>query len=84
MNGRYVPSLLAAIGEVLKTHMKRIGFIRDDDEPDLAGTSQAKVVAIAGPGRARAPATCPKCSQPSLIHQEGCATCTSCGFSKCA
>ena len=84
MNGRYVPSLLAAIGEVLETHMRRIGFIRDDDEPDLAGASEAKVVAIAGPGRARAPATCPKCNQPSLIHQEGCATCTSCGYSKCA
>ena len=84
MNGRYVPSLLAAIGEVLETHMKRIEFIASDDEPDLAGAAEAKVIAIAGAGRARAPATCPKCSQPSLIHQEGCATCTSCGFSKCA
>ena len=84
MNGRYVPSLLAAIGEVLETHMKRIGFIAADDEPDLAGAAAAKVVAIAGPGRAMAPATCPKCSQPSLIHQEGCSMCTSCGYSKCA
>ena len=64
--------------------MKWIGFIRKDDEPDLAGAAEAKVVAAAGPGRARVPATCPKCSQPSLIHQEGCAMCTSCGYSKCA
>ena len=27
---------------------------------------------------------CPKCAQASLIHQEGCDTCTSCGYSKCA
>ncbi len=26
---------------------------------------------------------CPKCAQASLIHQEGCDTCTSCGHSKC-
>ncbi|MDE0240672.1 MAG: adenosylcobalamin-dependent ribonucleoside-diphosphate reductase [bacterium] len=84
MNGRYVPSLLAAIGEVLETHMKRIGFIRDDDEPDLARAAEAKVVSLAGSGRLRTPEACPKCSQPSLIHQEGCAMCTSCGFSKCA
>ena len=82
MNGRYVPSLLAAIGDVLETHMKRIGFIASDEEPDLAGA--AKVVAIAGPGRAGVPAACPRCSQPSLIHQEGCAMCTSCGWSQCA
>jgi ribonucleoside-diphosphate reductase alpha chain len=27
---------------------------------------------------------CPKCSQPSLIRQEGCDLCTSCGYSKCS
>ena len=84
MAGRYVPSLLAAIGEVLEAHMKNIGFIRRDDEPDLSGASDAKVVAISGRGAGRAPAACPRCSQPSLIHQEGCAMCTSCGYSKCA
>jgi ribonucleoside-diphosphate reductase alpha chain len=28
--------------------------------------------------------SCPKCSQPSLIRQEGCDLCTSCGYSKCS
>ena len=84
MNGRYVPSLLAALGEVLEEHMRRIGFIAADDEPVLSGEAGAKVVAISGAGGGRAPAACPRCSQPSLIHQEGCAMCTSCGYSKCA
>ena len=84
MNGRYVPSLLAALGEVLEEHMRRIGFIAADDEPDLSGGSDTRVVAISGHGGGRAPAACPRCSQPSLIHQEGCAMCTSCGYSKCA
>ena len=26
---------------------------------------------------------CPKCNSPSLIRQEGCDMCTSCGYSKC-
>ena len=26
---------------------------------------------------------CPKCAQPSLIRQEGCDVCKSCGYSKC-
>ena len=29
--------------------------------------------------------TCPECSaEDSLIYQEGCVTCTSCGYSKCS
>ena len=27
---------------------------------------------------------CPKCGATSLIHQEGCDLCTSCGYSKCS
>jgi len=26
---------------------------------------------------------CPNCGQESLVYQEGCLTCTSCGLSKC-
>ena len=77
MTGRYVPSLLAAIGEVLEAHMKIIGFIRAEDE-------DARVVAIGGGEPVSRPAACPRCSQASLVHQEGCAVCTSCGYSKCS
>ena len=31
MGGRYVPSLLAAIGEVIETHLRRIGFLSNPD-----------------------------------------------------
>lgn len=27
--------------------------------------------------------TCPKCSAPAVVHQEGCKKCTSCGWSEC-
>ena len=85
MNGRYVPSLLAAIGEVIEEHMRAIGFL-STDEDGLVDDAQAKVKAIgesAGEGEALG-ATCPKCSMPSLTKLEGCETCLSCGHSKCS
>ncbi len=80
VDGRYVPSLLAAIGEVLETHMIDIGFIHRDSGDNVEVLARA---AGEGGGQ-RLPDSCPRCSQPSLIHQEGCNMCTSCGFSKCA
>ncbi len=86
MGGRYVPSLLAAIGGVIETHMIGIGFIpapgsEDDVEPE------ALVVNLDSAGKPSEKSsrfrTCPRCGQPSLIRQEGCDTCASCGYSKC-
>ncbi|HYV88667.1 MAG TPA: adenosylcobalamin-dependent ribonucleoside-diphosphate reductase [Candidatus Polarisedimenticolia bacterium] len=77
LEGKYVPSLLAAIGDVIEQHMITIGFM---GQPEKAEIALRKVVNL--PGQ-RLP-TCPKCSQPSLIRQEGCDLCTSCGYSKCS
>jgi ribonucleoside-diphosphate reductase alpha chain len=90
VGGRYVPSLLAALGGVIERHMKQIGFLRDPDAED-EGQSQAmpKVVNLSAGAATDAEVTdtrfrqCPKCAQASLIRQEGCDTCTSCGYSKC-
>jgi ribonucleoside-diphosphate reductase alpha chain len=30
-----------------------------------------------------APGQCPSCGSVALVHQEGCAVCTACGYSKC-
>ena len=89
MEGRYVPSLLAAIGEVIEQHMIDIGFMPDparERRELVEALVQRKVANLPAPG-ADAPALtlprCPKCSQPALIRQEGCDLCTSCGYSKC-
>ncbi len=86
VGGRYVPSLLAAIGDVIERHMIDIGFLPDPKaarEPpearDDRGHEGRKVVNLGGGGMRH----CPKCNQPSLIRSEGCDTCTSCGYSKC-
>jgi ribonucleoside-diphosphate reductase alpha chain len=81
VGGRYVPSLLAAIGEVIERHMIAIGFMADPKaarEPPEA-RDQRQVVNMEG-SRMR---HCPKCNQPALLRSEGCDTCTSCGYSKC-
>jgi ribonucleoside-diphosphate reductase alpha chain len=39
MDGRYVPSLLAAIGEVIEMHMVRIGFLKRGDPLAKKGAS---------------------------------------------
>ncbi len=78
LEGKYVPSLLAAIGDVIEQHMVTIGFMSRPGKGEVALRKVANL-----PEGQRLP-TCPKCSQPSLIRQEGCDLCTSCGYSKCS
>ena len=75
-NGRYVPSLVAAIGEVLERHMRETGFLAAADQPVVAQSTNASAGAL-GP-------LCPKCSQPGLVKEAGCLSCMHCGWSKCA
>ncbi len=78
MNARYVPSLLAAIGEVIERHMVATGFMspRGKIAPD-----DIQAVAVGAEG---APAGfCPRCGSPSFVKLEACDTCVSCGYSRC-
>ncbi len=87
MGGRYVPSLLAAIGGVIEQHMIQSGFLPnpDKDKRDRDAQELPKAVGHDGPLLSGAAPfrQCPKCAQASLVRQEGCDTCTSCGYSKC-
>jgi ribonucleoside-diphosphate reductase alpha chain len=78
MDGRYVPSLLAAIGEVIERHMIDIGFLPNPKE-EREGFLERKVVGLPEASFRQ----CPKCGQASLVRQEDCDICTSCGYSKC-
>jgi len=81
MGGRYVPSLLAAIGEVIERHLISTGFMTN--APWAQTDAQRAAAAVAG-AEGAAVRRCPRCSQPGLIKLEGCDTCLSCGYSKCA
>jgi len=80
MGGRYVPSLLAAIGDVIEQHMVDIGFLppREQNPALLEKRAVANL-----PGEGRRMAQCPKCGEAALIRIENCDQCTSCGYSKC-
>jgi ribonucleoside-diphosphate reductase alpha chain len=81
VGGRYVPSLLAAIGGVVEQHMIDIGLIpAPEGHGKPRAEKQLQVVGETSPNaRFR---SCPKCGSPTLIRQEVCDTCTSCGYSK--
>lgn len=77
--GRYVPSLLAAIGEIIESHLVQFAPgqielpLAIEPEPE-SGTLDA--IPPTGP-------CCPQCGLPGMIREEGCNKCLSCGFSKC-
>jgi ribonucleoside-diphosphate reductase alpha chain len=88
MDGKYVPSLLAAIGDVIERHMVEIGFL---PRQGMDRAANARVVNLSAADRSGAsapqslprPAQCPKCGEAALIRLEGCDQCTSCDYSKC-
>jgi ribonucleoside-diphosphate reductase alpha chain len=82
MNGRYVPSLLAAIGEVIEEHMVDIGFMPDAKRRREGKIEPAELRQVVNAPDARM-RQCPKCGEASLVRQEGCDVCMSCAYSKC-
>jgi ribonucleoside-diphosphate reductase alpha chain len=80
MSGRYVPSLLAAIGEVIERHMVEIGFL-GMRSTQIAATPASFAEKLPREG---VPAHhCPRCGEASFVKLEGCDSCLSCGYSKC-
>jgi ribonucleoside-diphosphate reductase alpha chain len=70
MHGRYVPSLLAAVGDIVERHLQGLGAA-DRPKPDAAFEHPF------------APAACPQCGASKLVKVEGCNNCLECGYSKC-
>ena len=81
VQGRYIPSILAAIGGVIEQHLIRIGFIAGEG---LGLKVDPKALARAvGDGAPRG-ASCPACGAFEMVMIEGCMTCRACGHSKCS
>ena len=93
--GKYMPSLVAEIGDVIETHLRVIGVLEAEDldehqkafldakraeyENRLAGSSEGGQESIYPPGAQM----CSKCQTKAMIQMDGCLTCLSCGESKC-
>ena len=83
MGRKYVPSLLAAIGNVIEHHLYAIGFIVSPEE-ETEGAPAAEVLKKVVGMPDLYMRQCPKCAEAALIRQEDCDICTSCGYSKCS
>ena len=79
VDGRYIPSILAAIGGVIERHLVAIGFI-EGEGLGLKSDPHAEVMAVGEAPRGKA---CPSCGDYNMRMVEGCMTCGSCGQSKC-
>ena len=95
--GKYTPSLVAELGDVIERHLKLIGLIQTE-EPDAA--RQQLIAEKRAELKKRAERTaatddeasssfpsdaqlCSKCSNKAVIKMDGCMTCLNCGDSKC-
>ena len=95
--GRFMPSLVAEIGDVIDQHLRKIGMIEADDldehqkafieqkRAELRGEGEfAQDVAENVEGDYPANAQlCTKCNTKAVVMMDGCMTCLSCGDSKC-
>jgi ribonucleoside-diphosphate reductase alpha chain len=89
MAGRYVPSLIAAIGEVIEGHMVRIGFLSPapgavpENEEVREALAMGRPLAEMPQPRAGG-RVCPRCNLRSLYRREGCWVCDACAYSRCS
>lgn len=90
--GRYTPSIVAEIGDVIEQHMISIGMLK---QPELDRHQQELVNAKRREYQERSDAAepddsfpasaqlCKKCQTRAVINMDNCLTCLNCGDSKC-
>ena len=97
--GKYIPSLVAEIGEVVEQHLQEIGMLKkpgpDEHQKKLIAEKRAEYLerqnegttetAESGENSAFPPGAqlCNKCHTKAAIIMDGCLTCLNCGESKC-
>ncbi|MCG6886680.1 MAG: NrdJb [Proteobacteria bacterium] len=94
--GKYMPSLVAEIGDAIECHLRMIGMLADDGldehQKKLVAEKRAqfegsiKQAEASGSDDSEFPASaqlCAKCSTKAVIKMDGCMTCLNCGDSKC-
>ena len=95
--GKYMPSLVAEIGDVIESHMRTIGMLKDEtlDEHQQQLINEKRTqfeeqLRTAEPTEVTAEDSfpkeatlCIKCQTKAVILMDGCETCLNCGYSKC-
>jgi len=93
--GKFMPSLVAEIGEAIENHLKMIGMIVDpgldehqqklidDKRKEFNERQQASTGGGANSEFPESAVLCAKCNTKATIMMDGCMTCLNCGDSKC-
>jgi hypothetical protein len=93
--GKYMPSLVAEIGDAIECHLRMIGLLKDDTldehQQKLVEEKRAQYDSMSqqsedAKAKGDFPAgaqLCGKCHTKAVIQMDGCMTCLSCGDSKC-
>jgi len=92
--GRYMPSLVAEIGDAIECHLRMIGMLKDDGLDEIQkkllaekraqyeSATESKITTETSEFPAGAQ-LCIKCNTKAAIQMDGCLTCLNCGESKC-
>jgi hypothetical protein len=81
--GRYIPSLVAAIGDVLNEHLISLGLA---EEPVLDEHQKKLIKEYSDQVNGSFPsdaALCDKCQTKAVVVRDNCEVCLNCGESKC-
>jgi len=92
--GKYMPSLIAELGEVVEKHLISIGMMAapglDEHQRQLIDEKRAEFEARTAQQDAFAENSfpegaqlCAKCNTTAVVMMDGCMTCLNCGDSKC-
>jgi hypothetical protein len=90
--GKYIPSLVAEIGEVVEQHLQEIGMLKksgpDEHQKKLIEEKKAEFLQkqadeTNAEGFPPGAQLCKKCNTKAAIVMDGCLTCLNCGDSKC-
>jgi len=95
--GRFMPSIVAEIGDVIAHHMQKIGLMEKESlseqqklilEQKRAEVEDAQKKTKDEPngdetGYPASATLCNKCHTKAVVVMDNCATCLSCGYSKC-
>jgi len=93
--GKFVPSLVAEIGEVVEQHLQEIGMLKkaglDEHQQKLVAEKKAEYLEKSAKtggetndeGFPKGASLCKKCNVKASIIMDGCLTCLNCGESKC-
>lgn len=97
--GKFMPSLVAEIGDVIEQHLRAIGMLKDqgldEHQRKLIEEKRAQYATVSKAANAKERADadnggfpegaqlCAKCQTKAVVLMDGCMTCLNCGDSKC-